>query len=71
MVYSQPKSFVRWLSHVMAAVFLSMFVGAVFWDVPASDPQLILNDRYVKQMYSLMLVSKFIYYLHNQSSLKG
>lgn len=45
MVYSQPKSFVRWLSHVLAAVFLSMFVGSVFWDIPASDPQLIFNDR--------------------------
>jgi len=45
MIYSQPKSFVRWLSHIMAAVFLSMFVGAVFWDVPDSDPMLIFNDR--------------------------
>ncbi|XP_065214423.1 ATP-binding cassette sub-family G member 8 isoform X2 [Planococcus citri] len=58
MVYSQPKSFVRWLSHVLVAVFLSMFVGSVFWDVPASDPQLILNDR-IGFHYTIAHVASF------------
>ncbi|KAK7603742.1 hypothetical protein V9T40_003741 [Parthenolecanium corni] len=58
MVYSQPKSFVRWLSHVMAAVFLSMFVGSVFWDVPASDPLLILNDR-IGYHYTVTHITSF------------
>lgn len=45
MVYTQPSTFLRWLSLILVAISLSLILGAVFWDLPSSDPQLNLNDR--------------------------
>lgn len=56
MVYSQPQGFLSWISHLLIALFMSLLVGAVFWDIPASDPQLILNDR-IGFHYTIMHVA--------------
>lgn len=45
MSYKQPGSLLNWISRLILAAVLSLLVGTVFWDVPASDPQLNLNDR--------------------------
>ncbi|KAL0277041.1 UNVERIFIED_CONTAM: hypothetical protein PYX00_004462 [Menopon gallinae] len=45
MIWSQPSSFIRYLFHILLAAIISFLVGAVFWDVPGSDTQLILGDR--------------------------
>ncbi|KAL1512896.1 hypothetical protein ABEB36_002400 [Hypothenemus hampei] len=45
MVYTQPGTFIKWLTLVMMAASLSLILGGVFWDIPNTDPQLILNDR--------------------------
>ncbi|XP_053687046.1 ATP-binding cassette sub-family G member 8 isoform X1 [Sabethes cyaneus] len=45
MSYKQPGSLLNWISRLILAAVLSLFVGCIFWDVPASDPQLNLNDR--------------------------
>lgn len=45
MVYTQPNTFIKWLTLVMMSASLSLVFGGIFWDVPNSDPQLILNDR--------------------------
>ncbi|XP_037923929.1 ABC transporter G family member 4 isoform X1 [Hermetia illucens] len=44
-VYKQPGSLLSWISKLIAAAVLSLFIGCIFWDVPASDPQLNFNDR--------------------------
>ncbi|XP_030371578.1 ATP-binding cassette sub-family G member 8 [Scaptodrosophila lebanonensis] len=43
--YKQPGSLLTWISKLIAAAVLSLCVGCIFWDVPASDPQLGYNDR--------------------------
>lgn len=45
MVYTQPNTFIKWLTLVMMSASLSLVFGGIFWDVPNTDPQLILNDR--------------------------
>lgn len=45
MIYTQPATFINWLTLIIIAASLSLIIGAVFWDVPNSDPQLHLNDR--------------------------
>lgn len=45
MFYTQPNTFVTWLTLIIMSVSLSLIMGAIFWDVPNSDPELILNDR--------------------------
>ncbi|KAK6638527.1 hypothetical protein RUM43_006794 [Polyplax serrata] len=44
-LWSQPSSFVRYLFQILLAAILSFLVGAVFWDIPGSDTQLLLGDR--------------------------
>ncbi|XP_059619535.1 ATP-binding cassette sub-family G member 8 isoform X1 [Phlebotomus argentipes] len=44
-VYKQPGSLLSWISRLIAAAVLSLCIGTIFWDVPASDPQLTQNDR--------------------------
>lgn len=43
--YKQPSSMLAWISKLVCAAVLSLFVGCIFWDIPSSDPQLDLNDR--------------------------
>lgn len=55
MFYTQPNTFVTWLSLIIMSLSLSLIVGAIFWDVPNSDSELILNDR-VGFHYGIMCV---------------
>lgn len=43
--YKQPESILTWISKLIAAAILSLAIGFIFWDIPASDPKLDLNDR--------------------------
>lgn len=43
--YKQPGSLLSWISRLIVAAVLSLVLGCVFWDIPASDPQLTYNDR--------------------------
>ncbi|KAI8130611.1 ATP-binding cassette sub-family G member 8 [Lucilia cuprina] len=43
--YKQPGSLLTWISKLISAAVLSLSIGCIFWDVPASDPQLTYNDR--------------------------
>ncbi|KAJ8967314.1 hypothetical protein NQ317_013783 [Molorchus minor] len=45
MFYTQPNTFLNWLTLIIISASLSLIIGGIFWDVPSSDPQLILNDR--------------------------
>nr|CAD7414107.1 unnamed protein product [Timema cristinae] len=45
LVYTQPVSLLCWLANVLLAVAMSLIVGAIFWDLPGSDPHLVLGDR--------------------------
>lgn len=56
MFYTQPNTFIHWLSLIVLSVSLSLIVGAIFWDIPNSDPQLNLNDR-LGYHYSIMCIS--------------
>lgn len=56
MFYTQPNTFVHWLSLIILSVSLSLIVGAIFWDVPNSDSQLNLNDR-LGYHYSVMCIA--------------
>lgn len=55
MIYTQPKTFLNWLSLIILSVSLSLIMGALFWDIPTSDPQLNLNDR-LGYHYSIMCI---------------
>lgn len=44
--YKQPGSLLTWISKLISAAVLSLCIGCIFWDVPASDPQLSYNDRF-------------------------
>lgn len=54
-VYAQPGALSRWASHLVLAVALSLFLGVVWWDVAASDPQLLLGDR-IGFLYATLVV---------------
>ncbi|RZF36625.1 hypothetical protein LSTR_LSTR007328 [Laodelphax striatellus] len=56
LIYSQPTSLTNWLTHVLLAAILSLIVGAIFWDVPKSDPQLLYADR-IGFHYTMMCVA--------------
>lgn len=43
--YKQPGSLLSWISRLIVAAVLSLILGCIFWDIPASDPQLTYNDR--------------------------
>lgn len=43
--YKQPGSLLSWISRLIVAAVLSLVLGCIFWDIPASDPQLTYNDR--------------------------
>ncbi|KAJ9579822.1 hypothetical protein L9F63_004528, partial [Diploptera punctata] len=45
LILSQPISLVRWLNQVLLAALMSLIIGAIWWDVPGSDSQLVYNDR--------------------------
>lgn len=45
MFYTQPNTFLSWLTLIIVSASLSLIIGAIFWDVPNSDSQLTLNDR--------------------------
>ncbi|XP_069674878.1 ATP-binding cassette sub-family G member 8 [Periplaneta americana] len=45
LILSQPISLVRWLNQVLLAALMSLIIGAIWWDVPGSDPQLTYSDR--------------------------
>ncbi|XP_050435863.1 ATP-binding cassette sub-family G member 8 [Adelges cooleyi] len=55
MAYSQPRSSLRWLSRLFVAGLMSVIIGAIFWDIPATDPQLLFGDR-LGFYYSTMIV---------------
>lgn len=44
--YKQPGSLLTWISKLISAAVLSLCIGCIFWDVPASDAQLSYNDRF-------------------------
>lgn len=46
MAYSQPRNILRWISRLFIAGFLSIIIGAIFYDIPASDTLLYFGDRY-------------------------
>uniref|UniRef100_A0A8D8KX18 ABC transporter G family member 7 n=1 Tax=Culex pipiens TaxID=7175 RepID=A0A8D8KX18_CULPI len=56
MSYKQPGSLLNWISRLILAAVLSLLVGTIFWDVPASDPQLNLNDR-LGFLHCIMMVA--------------
>lgn len=45
LVYSQPNTIVSWVFRLFLSIVMSLAIGAIFWDLPSSDPQLNLNDR--------------------------
>ncbi|KAL1464409.1 hypothetical protein WDU94_004059 [Cyamophila willieti] len=57
MAYSQPSSLLNWLSQLLIATILSVMIGCIFWDVPSSDSQLLLNDRFGYHFTIMCLVS--------------
>lgn len=58
MIYTQPATFIAWLTLIVISASLSLIIGAIFWDVPNSDPQLNLNDR-LGYHYSVMCVTSW------------
>ncbi|XP_073973400.1 ATP-binding cassette sub-family G member 5 isoform X2 [Rhodnius prolixus] len=55
-IYSLPVSFTRWIARVVISAVTSIIVGAIFWDIPSSDPHLTREDRmgYHYTMLSVM-----------------
>lgn len=45
MFYTQPNTFISWLTLIVVSASLSFIIGAIFWDIPNTDAQLTLNDR--------------------------
>ena len=45
LILTQPISLVRWLNQLLLAALMSLIIGAIWWDVPGSDPQLLYSDR--------------------------
>lgn len=45
MFYTQPNTFISWLTLIIISVSLSLIMGAIFWDVPNTDAELLMNDR--------------------------
>ncbi|XP_018335601.1 ATP-binding cassette sub-family G member 8 [Agrilus planipennis] len=56
MFYTQPNTFIYWIMLIITSASLSLITGAIFWDVPNSDSQLILNDR-LGYHYTMMSVT--------------
>ncbi|KAF7272001.1 ATP-binding cassette sub-family G member 8 [Rhynchophorus ferrugineus] len=56
MIYTQPHTFISWLTLIIISASLSLILGAIFWDVPNTDPQLVLNDR-LGYHYSVMCLT--------------
>lgn len=56
MFYTQPNTFVNWITLIIMSTSLSLITGAVFWDVPNTDSQLNLNDR-LGYHYSVMCIA--------------
>lgn len=44
-IYKQPGSLLTWICRLIIAAVLSLALGGIFWDIPASDPLLAYNDR--------------------------
>lgn len=44
-LYKQPGSLLNWISRLIIAAVMSLALGGIFWDIPASDPLLSYNDR--------------------------
>ncbi|XP_056632614.1 ATP-binding cassette sub-family G member 8 isoform X1 [Diorhabda sublineata] len=44
-IYTQSATFLNWLTVIILSASLSLILGTIFWDIPSSDSQLILNDR--------------------------
>ncbi|XP_015379710.1 PREDICTED: ATP-binding cassette sub-family G member 8 [Diuraphis noxia] len=63
MAYSQPRSSLRWISRFFIAGILSIIVGTIFSDIPATDPQLSFGDR-MGFYYSIMIVGALPLILH-------
>ncbi|CAH0555158.1 unnamed protein product [Brassicogethes aeneus] len=55
-LYSQPSTFINWLTVILTSAGLSLINGAIFWDVPNTDHQLILNDR-IAYHYTVMCIT--------------
>lgn len=43
--YKQPDSLLTWICRLIIAAVMSLAMGGIFWDIPASDPLLSYNDR--------------------------
>lgn len=43
--YKQPGSLLTWICRLIIAAVLSLALGGIFWDIPATDPLLTYNDR--------------------------
>lgn len=54
-IYTQSVTFLNWLMVIILSASLSLILGAIFWDIPTTDSQLILNDRQGYH-YSVMCV---------------
>lgn len=57
-MYKQPGSLLNWISKLVTAAILSLLIGCIYWDVPSSDPQLKLNDRFGYH-HCVMIVTVF------------
>lgn len=57
-IYKQPGSLLSWISKLIVAAILSLLIGCIYWDVPTSDPQLKLNDRFGYH-HCIMIVAVF------------
>lgn len=62
MFYTQPNTFLNWILLIIISASLSLIVGAIFWDVPNSDSQLILNDR-LGYHYTVMCITTWPIFL--------
>ncbi|XP_050533390.1 ATP-binding cassette sub-family G member 8 isoform X2 [Daktulosphaira vitifoliae] len=63
MAYSQPRSSLNWIFRLFIAGLLSVIIGAIFWDIPATDPQLLYGDR-LGFYYSTMIIGALPLILH-------
>ncbi|XP_032511388.2 ATP-binding cassette sub-family G member 8 [Danaus plexippus] len=58
LLYTQMTTLSNVITRILIAAIMSIVTGAVFWDLPSTDPKLTLNDR-VGFHYSVMCVSLF------------
>ncbi|XP_049782861.1 ATP-binding cassette sub-family G member 8 [Schistocerca cancellata] len=45
LIYTQPLSLIQWCTQLLVAAVMSVILGAIFFDLPNTDPQLVLGDR--------------------------